>query len=144
MKKKLFDKSGQMAVELAIVFPIMIIVAVVLVNALSFAGECARFDREARNAIRTEAATPAINENDTGPATRVNDALMSSFSANNESVQVTCEHSSLFTKNYKCKLLWSPTLFGLGLRDEVFGVKLFQLTHECELAVDPHRAGDIL
>ena len=72
--EKIDDKSGQMAVELSILFPIMIIVAVVLVNALSFASECARFDREARNAIRCEASTPAINEGYFGPASRIGSA----------------------------------------------------------------------
>ena len=142
--EKVADRSGQMAVELSVVFPIMIIVAVVLVNALSFASECARFDREARNAIRCEATTPAINEGDFGPATRVESALQSSFSASNESTSVSVSKSSLFTTRYECELMWSPTLFGLGMKTNVFEVQLFQLSHTCALSIDPYRAGDIL
>lgn len=142
--EKIDDKSGQMAVELSIVFPIMIIVAVVLVNALSFASECARFDREARNAIRCEASTPAINEGYFGPASRIESALQSSFSASNESISVSASKSSLFTTRYECELMWSPTLFGIGMKTSVFGVQLFQLSHKCALSVDPYRAGDVL
>ena len=122
----------------------MIIVAVVLVNALSFASECARFDREARNAIRCEASTPAINEGYFGPASRIGSALQSSFSASNESTSVSVSKSSLFTTRYECELMWSPTLFGLGMKTSVFGVQLFQLSHKCALSVDPYRAGDVL
>ena len=46
------DDRGQMTVELLVVLPVVLIVAVVAVNALTFFGDCAAFDRVARNAVR--------------------------------------------------------------------------------------------
>ena len=42
-------ERGQMTVELAVVFPALLAVAVIAVNALLFFSECAAFDRVARD-----------------------------------------------------------------------------------------------
>lgn len=49
-------ERGQMTVELAVVFPALLAVAVIAVNALLFFSECAAFDRVAREAVRLHAA----------------------------------------------------------------------------------------
>ena len=46
------DERGQMTVELAAAFPVLIIVAVIAVNALAFFSECAAFDNVFRDAVR--------------------------------------------------------------------------------------------
>ena len=56
------DDRGQMTVELLVVLPVVLIVAVVAVNALTFFGDCAAFDRVARNAVRLCAASPAYGQ----------------------------------------------------------------------------------
>ena len=48
------DERGQMTVELAAAFPVLIIVAVIAVNALAFFSECAAFDAE-NEAVRVSA-----------------------------------------------------------------------------------------
>ena len=138
------NKSGQMTVELAIVFPVLIVIAVVLVNALSFAGECARFDRVSRNAIRTQTSTPALSSSSRDLVISLQDELDLSFSANNEKIVVDLNKEEGGITTYECSLFWLPTLFGMGLKSEVFGVKLFELKHSIELSTDPHRSGDIL
>ena len=50
---------GQMTVQLAVAMPVLIIVAVIAVNALAFFAECAVFDRVAHEAVRVHAAAPA-------------------------------------------------------------------------------------
>ena len=45
---------GHMTIELVVVLPVVLALAVVAVNALQFFGDCAAFDREARNAIRVQ------------------------------------------------------------------------------------------
>ena len=51
-------ESGQMTVELMAVLPVALIIAVIVVNALVFFGDCAAFDRVARNAVRVYATSP--------------------------------------------------------------------------------------
>ena len=55
-------ERGQMTVELAVVFPALLAVAVIAVNALLFFSECAAFDRVAREAVRLHAASPAYGQ----------------------------------------------------------------------------------
>ena len=50
--RKLADRSGQMTVELCAVLPVVIVIAAILVNVMTFFGECAEFDRVARNSVR--------------------------------------------------------------------------------------------
>lgn len=47
--------SGQMTVEFAVVFPVLLMVGFISVNALVFLGDCAAFDIVARDAIRLQA-----------------------------------------------------------------------------------------
>ena len=55
-------ERGQMTVELAVVFPALLAVAVIAVNALLFFSECAAFDRVAREAVRVHTASPAYGQ----------------------------------------------------------------------------------
>ena len=141
---KIKDRNAQMTLELAIVFPILIIIAVVLVNALSFAGECARFDRVSRNAIRTQTTSPAASSNSNSLVSVLQSELDGAFDMSNEDVVATFTNESAGLTTYECTLVWRPTLFGMGLKKKVFGVRLFELEHKIELTTDPHRSGDIL
>ena len=144
MDKKLKENKAQMTVELAVIFPILIVIASLMVNALSFASECSRFDRISRNAIRCETATPAIEENSDDACVRVREILQENFVQENESVLADISSSEGASVTYVCELKWSPTLFGMGLKREVFGVEMFELSHSTTFTVDPHRSGDIL
>ncbi len=48
------DQSGQMAVELALLMPVVIVVALVLYNLLRFVCVCGEFDRVAPNAVLSQ------------------------------------------------------------------------------------------
>ena len=61
MRCKRFEK-GQMTVELAVAMPVLIVVAVIAANALTFFAECAVFDRVAHEAVRVHAAAPAYGQ----------------------------------------------------------------------------------
>ena len=143
MLYKLREHKGQMVVELAIVFPILIIVACVMVNALGFATECARFDRISRNVVRTETATPAIDENNSATLARVQQTLSGHFVYENESTSAEITSAEGTNVTFECELQWSPTLFGISFKDEVFGIRMFELSHKNFLTIDQTRAGDV-
>ena len=128
------DDRGQMTVELLVVLPVVLIVAVVAVNALTFFGDCAAFDRVARNAVRLCAASPAYGQ-DAGRGAE--EALV----RDNLAVGVEVSGGVLGHVTYTATLAYAPTLFGLGLRDEVLGVRLPRLEHRVSLTVDPYKPG---
>ena len=128
--------AGQATVELAVVLPVAIVLAVIVVNALSFFEACAAFDQLARQAICAYAPSPDAGQ---GPA-EVEGALGTS----NLAIEVTVQGRAGSYQRYCGRLSFAPTLFGLGLKDEVFGVSLPRLVHEVDLTVDAYRPGVLL
>ena len=87
------DERGQMTVELAAAFPVLIIVAVIAVNALAFFSECAAFDNVFRDAVRVHVTSPAAGQGIEQSSALVQTALSAAFDAENEAVRVSAECS---------------------------------------------------
>lgn len=137
--RKLANNKGQMTVEFSVVLPVLLIIALVLVNVLSFVSETAKFDRCARNAIRTFVTSQGRGQEISDIRAYVTKALMSEFDKNNEDVECSSVEADFGLKRLYCKLSWQPTLFGLGLKDEILGIATPKLTHEVELVVDKYK-----
>lgn len=135
------DRSAQMTVELCVVFPVAIILALIVVNAMTFFSYCAEFDRTARNSVRVNAAAPTHGEAPTSIVSKIEAELASSFSEDNLEVSVDSTTAGDGLATYRMTLDYSPTLFGMGLRSEVLGVPLPKLTHTSSLTVSPYRPG---
>lgn len=135
------NELGQATVELAVVLPAAIIVAVIAVNALTFFGTCASFDRVARQSVCAWVAVPEANMDVGDAATYVRDELERAVGASNIAVSVSAEHAAGGLTKVVARIEYQPTLFGLGLRREVFGVSLPPLVHEVALAVDAYKPG---
>lgn len=141
-RRHLYDgERGQMTVELCMFLPIAIIIAVIVVNAAAFFGDCAKFDRVARNAVRVHAASPTYGQVGSGSSSMVREALETEFSADNLSCEVTVSSDHLGFDTYEMTLAYKPTLFGMGLRTEVLGVPLPSLQHTSRLTVCPYKPG---
>lgn len=143
-RDKLRCVRGQMAVELCIVFPVAIIIAVIAVNALTFFSECAEFDRVGRNAVRQVAAVPAHGQTLEQSAAEVRAVVEGALDAENLTCEVTAVPAGDDLCTYSLELRYAPTLFGMGLVDEVFGVDLPALTHTSELTVSVYTPGKLL
>lgn len=135
------DERGQATVELAVILPVVIIVAVIAVNALAFFGECAAFDRLARQTVCAWAAAPEAGQDVGGVAACIQEELQRTMGASNTAIAVRAESSSLDLVRFVARIEYSPTLFGLGLRREVFGVALPPLVHEVSMTVDAYKPG---
>lgn len=142
--RKLRGERGQATVELAVVMPVALALAVIAVNALSFLGTCAAFDRTARQTICAYAPAPDAGQTAAEVAVLVEEALDDALGAPNVTIEVSVQGAAAARQRYCARLAFAPTLFGLGLRDEVFGVRLPRLTHEVSLTVDPYRPGVLL
>lgn len=130
-----------MTVELLVVLPVALIVAVVAVNALTFFGDCAAFDRVARNAVRICATSPAHGQDVGRGASEICAVVEETMGRGNLEVKVEASGDVLGQVTFTATLRYAPTLFGLGLRDEVLGVRLPRLEHRTALTVDPYKPG---
>ena len=130
-----------MTIELMAVIPVAVAIAVIAVNALVFFGDCASFDRIARNAIRVYATSPTYGmqagQSQASVANAIREELTSAF----EVVDVSHEDVGGGLTRYVATLDYAPTLFGMGMRDSALGVQLPHLKHSTSLVVDTYKAG---
>ena len=125
-----------MTIEVAVALPVLIVVAVIAVNAMTFFGECAVFDRVAHDAVRVHAAAPAYGQGADQACALVEQAIRSQLDDANLAVRVSHGVTGADFDEFTATLEFYPTLFGRGLRSEVFGVQLPHLTHTTRYVVD--------
>lgn len=142
--RKACSRTGQMTVELAIAFPVLLVVAVIAVNALTFISDCAVFDRIAHEAVRVHAASPAYRQGAGQTAALIEQEIRSELDAPNLEVGVSHESAGADFERYTATLEYSPTLFGMGVRTVVFGVSLPRLTHKTEYVIDTYKPGVVV
>lgn len=133
--------KGQATVELAVVLPVAIMLAVLVVNALTFFGTCASFDRAVRQAVCVQAAAPSADQGLEAAAARIEQAARQAVPEANVSVSVSVQARAPGLTKFTARLTYRPTLFGIGLRDSIFGLRLPELSHDTSLVVDPYRPG---
>ena len=138
------DEGGQMTVEMAVAMPALIVVAVIAVNACTFFYQCAVFDRVAHEAVRVYAASPAYGEGSGQACASVEQAVRSQLDDQNLDVSVADANVGADFDDYRVTLGFQPTLFGMGLRSEVFGVSMPQLEHTTSYVVDSYKPGVIV
>ncbi|WP_261429454.1 hypothetical protein [Xiamenia xianingshaonis] len=137
-------ECGQMTVELVVAFPVMLVVAVIAVNAMTFFSECAAFDAAFRDAVRVCATSPGYGEGADRACALIKGQLEGAFDAENESVSVTVEAVAGGYRRFTGTIEFRATLFGHGLRTSVFGVQLPALSHRASLVVDFYKPGVVL
>lgn len=137
----LSSDKGQMTLELVVMLPVGIAIALILVNALTFFGDCAAFDRLGRDAVRTFATSPGYGESVAECKKAVENSLSSFSDKSNEECEVRTSTTLLGLTQYDLRLVYHPTLFGLDMRAEIFGVSLPALTHEVSIAIESYKPG---
>lgn len=137
-------QRGQMTIELALALPVAVAVAAIVVNALAFMADCAEFDRLAHQAVRVHAVSPAYGQGPAQSCALVQSDIQASIDATNVEASVTYAGAAGDLVTYTATLLYHPTLFGMGLRDEVMGVALPALTHTVEYTVDVYKPGVVI
>ena len=142
--RKLRAESGQMTIELVVALPVLIVVAVIAVNAMTFFSECAVFDRVVCDAVRVHATAPAYGQDVGQSAALVEQTVKAQLDASNLGVSVSHGVADPDLDEFRATLEFSPTLFGMGLRSEVLGVPMPRLKHEVRYVVDSYRPGVII
>lgn len=139
------NDSGQMTIELAVVFPVVIVIAVLGYNALEYFSLCASFDRAVHNEVRIQAVSAPAGQDVVGSCSAVEVALRSAFQErDNLDIAVSCGQVAYGLERFTAQMEYHPTLFGLSLRSEIWGVALPPLTHCVEFTVDCYRPGVVI
>ena len=125
-------EAGQMTVEFVVAFPVVVVVAVIAVNAMLFFSECAAFDRVARDAVRQ-----GLEQSRASVQAAIEEALDQPYT----DVRVAVEGANLGHVTFTATLEFHPTLFGMGMKSQVFGVSLPSLEHAVAFTIDAYKPG---
>lgn len=135
--------KGQATVELAVVFPVIIIIAVIAVNALTFISTCANFDRAFKQEVATIASNPGYGQDVTNTKALLEEDLTEKFNNEFLEFEISVENVSGGFQAFSGLLKMHPTLFGLGLRSEIFGIPLPTLNHNQKIVIEQYKPGVI-
>lgn len=144
-------RSGQMTVELAVLVPVVLVVALVGVNLMEFVALCARFDRASLDAVTSHGVSPAGCQSQVGATEEVREALELAMGSAPCELLVSAERVdgagggtsfaiSPFLTRYTCTMAFAPWPRELRLP----GISLTApalLSHSRELVVDGFRPG---
>ncbi len=133
-----------MTIELAVAMPVLIVVAVIATNAITFFADCAVFDRVAHDAVRVHAASPAYGQGVDQSCALIEEMIGEAIAQPNVEVSVYRGATGFGFDQFTATIEFHPTLFGLGLRSEVFGIALPTLSHSTTYVVDGYKPGVVV
>lgn len=137
------NECGQATVELAIMFPIVIIIAVIAVNALTFFSSCANFDRAFKQEVVSYATNPGYGEDIANTRSILQNNLTEKFDNSFMDFNISVENVSGGLQAFYGELKMHPTLFGMGLRDEILGLPMPTLNHQQKIVIERYKPGVI-
>lgn len=151
-------RSGQMTVELAVLIPVMIVVALIVYNLARYTEACAVFDRACLDSVIAQGVAPSGDQNEVVAVQEVQAglerALAASFPGGSCSVDVTAESlgdaratpgqigfpvSPLLTR-FTCTLRYRPWPGSFSMAGVAMGAP-GELSHQRSFVVDRYRPG---
>lgn len=136
-------EAGQMVVELCVVMPVILMVAVAIVDGLVFAATCAKFDHLAPQAVLAVAASPEGTSFDAGTCSaEVEGQLSEEMAKDRAEVSVEASGGGRVCE-FTCKLSMIPwPLADPGGSVMGMGVPM-QLSREFKFCVRPYVIGEL-
>lgn len=148
-------RRGQMTVELAVVVPVVIVVALIVLNLMWFVDACAAFDQAALDAVVAHGVSPAGEQTGSAAVAQVKAALeqamgregtceveVSARAVSGGGEAASLAVSPLLTR-YTCTLVYRPWPRLLRMPGVTYEAPL-ALRHERELVVDRYRPGVVV
>lgn len=150
------EELAQATVEMAVVAPVLIVLALIVYNIMVFLSATARFDRVAPDVVLAHAVAP---EGDgTGELSdaseRVKEVLQSAMDGYDLEIEVTSAEGVAARdegilsldgtlRTYTCTMRYRPWPSGLSIAGVSLGAPAF-LSHERAVTIDPWRPGVIV
>ena len=152
--------SGQMSVELAVVFPVALVMVFIMINTMMFLSACARFDPLAAEAVRSQAASPGAGQYSMATRAGLVEHWLDTNFADYANIEINVEAGEViygrldeaFQQNdtaaiafallprqecFTCTLTFRPW----GFPKSFFGLELPAVQHRREFVIDPYRPG---
>lgn len=136
--------KGQMTIEFAVMFPVMLMIALVAFNSVMFLSQCASFDRIFREAVCVYAPSPASDQGSGQICAQITGDLDTFQEKDYLDCTVSSSVGSEGLSTYRGSLFYTPTLFGAHPLRQVFGISLPPIEHTVEMTVDSYKPGVFL
>ena len=135
-------EPGQATIELVLVLPLMILLAVIAFNCMVFFTEASAFDRTFRNAVRTYAVSPSASQSLSSTIGSISSEVTKSFNGNKQlTVSTNAQSRAGGLTAFTGTLTYRPTLFGRPLSGRIFGYYLPAIKHSTTLVVSTFKTG---
>lgn len=135
---------GQMTIEFAVLFPIMLMIALVACNSILFLSECASFDRIFRESVCIFAPSPASDQSKEQICAQIEGSLSSFAQTDYLSARVQASSGNDGLTTYSATLFFTPTIFGAYPLRRVFDIELAPIEHTVQITVDTYQPGVFL
>ncbi len=151
---RIVEEDGQMAVEFALVAPVLIVVGLVLFSLTQYLFLSNKFDHVCRQVIVVEGISPQGNESREDIDRNVQSLIAEKFQTSKVDISVSSQYvdskgasrspSDLrlipFLKKYTCTMTYHPIFTDISA-GHVSTHGPFTLEKTCEVIVDPYRGG---
>ena len=153
--KILNNKDGQMTVELAVLIPVVVVVALIAINLMEFIDACAAFDVLSSDTVISQAVSPSQGVDTGALCAQLEGDIASGLQRESScSVSVRCEDQGLAEGSltncllphyvkYVCTLKFKPWPRNLNLPIVSYSAPL-GLSHEKSIVVDMFKSGVVI
>lgn len=135
-------EAGQMVVELCVTMPVVLMVAVVVVDALVFTATASKFDHLSSQAVIAVAGAPAGTQFDSAQlSSEVRDLLVEEMGDSHVQIDVSASDDGSISE-FTCKMSMAPWPLGTGGQVMDMTIPVL-LEHELRFAVRPYVIGEL-
>ena len=155
VRTRLREERAQATVEMAMITPVLLVLALIVYNVMIFAGAVARFDRVVPDIVLAHAVAPGGEGDDSAvdASATVQAQIQDAMEGYELQVEVSSEQGTATDggllslsgtfRTYTCTMHYEPWPSSLSIAGVSLGAPAV-LTHERAVAVDPWRPGVVM
>lgn len=155
IRTRLREERAQATVEMAMVTPVLLVLALIVYNVMIFAGAVARFDRVVPDIVLAHAVAPGGEGDDSAvdASATVQAQIQDAMEGYELQVEVSSEQGTATDggllslsgtfRTYTCTMHYEPWPSSLSIAGVSLGAPAV-LTHERAVTVDPWRPGVVM
>ena len=148
------EERAQATVEMAVVTPVLLVLALIAYNVMIFAGAVARFDRVVPDIVLAHAVAPGGDEGSIDASATVQAQIQDAMEGYDLQVEVSSEQGTTSSdggllslsgtfRTFTCTMHYEPWPSLLSIAGVSLGAPAV-LTHERAVTVDPWRPGVVM